>query len=438
MSGKALGAAASLLVLGALAVGCGTLESSNDRVNPDKPLWYSRPSGALRVVFKRDLTAGSQVVGEAYEKGRAEIDPIHGRLFIGTADHGLYALRTDDGSTIWRFETLAAVQSEPLYDPDLDLVYFGSNDGALYAVHAFDGKLAWRFASGAEIGRRPVVVGEMLYFANGADNLFAVDRRTGKSVWHVHRTPALGMEVSGYGGPAYDNGMVFFPYSDGHVGAYDARDGNERWIPVDLSAEAEQAQGGQTVRYLDVDTTPVPHDLGPAGKVVYVASYAGGVYALDQERGAPVWKNDRAVGVTELTLWREPDHMPRPGTPEYAPGGPPLPAREILFASSGSTGLWALDPASGKVLWRLPLPDGGITAPVTIAGALLVGTTRYGAFLLSPRNGGAIDGFDLGTGFSQTPAAYGHRGFLMSNAGTLLAVQAELPRAADSTASAGP
>ncbi len=330
------------------ALGCGTLGTSDDRVNPDKPLWYNRPIGALHVVFTRDLTAGSRTVGEAYERGRGEIDPLNNRVFVGTADHGLYALRSHDGSPIWRFETLAPVQSEPLYDAEIDVVYFGSNDGALYAVHALDGKLAWRFDSGAEVGRRPVVVGEMLYFANAADNLFAVDRRSGKPMWHVHRTPALGMEISGYGGPAFDSGTVFFPYSDGHVGAYDARDGSERWTPVDLAAEAEQAQAGQagggTIRYLDVDTTPIPADLGAAGKVVFVASYAGGVYALDQERGAPVWKNERAVGVTALALWRELAHPPRAGTPDFVQGGPPVPAREMLLASSGSTGLLGARP----------------------------------------------------------------------------------------------
>jgi outer membrane protein assembly factor BamB len=424
------GARAAVLAAAGAAglLGCGTLESSDDHVNPDKPLWYSRPIGAMHLVFKRELTADSRLVGEAYERGRAEIDPAQGRVFIGTADHGLYALRSNDGSTIWRYETLAPVQSEPLYDEELDVLYFGSNDGALYAVHAFDGHLVWRFESGAEVARRPVLGGEILYFANGADNLFAVDRRTGKGIWHVHRTPALGMEISGYGGPALEGGVVFFPYSDGHVGAYDARDGSERWTPIDLSAEAEQALGGQTVRYLDVDTTPVTADLGAAGRVVFVASYAGGVYALDQERGAPVWKNDRALGVTGLVLWREPAHTPRPGSPEYIPGGPPAPARELLLAASSSTGLWALDPTTGKMVWRLPLPEGGITAPVPIAGALFVGTTRYGAFLLSPRNGRPIDGFDLGTGFSQTPAAYGHRAFILSNAGTLLGLQVELPR----------
>ncbi|HEY8041160.1 MAG TPA: PQQ-binding-like beta-propeller repeat protein [Polyangiaceae bacterium] len=425
---RAAAVRATLLLGGALfAFGCATLETSDDRVNPDKPLWYHRPSGAMHLLFRRELTAASRTVGEAYERGRAEIDSVNGRLFVGTSDHGLYALRASNGSTIWRYETLGAVQSEPLYDPELDVVYFGSNDGALYAVHAADGALMWRFSSGAEVARKPVLGGEMLYFANGADNMFAIDRRTGKTLWHVHRTPALGMEVSGYAGPALDRGVVFFAFSDGHVGAYDARDGTERWTPVDLSAEAEQSAGGEALRYLDVDTTPIPVDLGPAGRVIFVASYAGGVYALDAERGAPVWKNEKAVGVTEIALWREPSHLAAPGSPDYVPGGPPIPDREVLLASSGATGLWAIDPTSGRMLWRVPIPEGGITAPAPLAGALLIGTTRYGAFLLSPLNGRPLDGFDLGSGFSQTPAAFGNRAYLLTNAGTLLGIQVEPP-----------
>lgn len=404
-------------------LGCGTLETGNDRVNPDKPLWFHRPTGAMHVLFARALTAESRMVGEAYERGRAEIDSVRGRVFVGTSDHGLYAVRANSGSTIWRFETAGAVHSEPLYDSALDLVYFGSNDGALYAVHASDGSLVWRFDSGAEVMRRAVLAGEVLYFANAADNLFAIDRRTARRLWHVHRTPALGMEISGHAGPALEHGTVFFAFSDGHVGAYDARDGSERWTPVDLSADAEQMQGAGTgLRYLDVDTTPLPHDVGPREQVVFVASYGGGVYALDQENGVPVWKNDRAVGVTDLVLWREAQHAPARGSPFYTPGGPPVPARELLLAASGETGLWALEPGTGRMLWRIPIPEGGITAPVAVGGALLVGTSRYGAFLLSPINGRAIDGLDLGTGFSQTPSAFGNRAYLVSNAGTLLAL----------------
>lgn len=403
---------------------CASLETGNDRINPEEPLWLHRPSGAMQVIFTRSLTAPSRVSGEGYEKGRPEIDAQNRRVFVGSSDGGLYALRASNGSTLWRFETVGAVQSEPLYDPELDVVYFGSNDGALYSVHAADGRLVWRYDTGAEVARKPVRVGESIYFANAADNLFAIARRTGRPLWHVHRTPALGMEISGYAGAAFDRGTVFFAFSDGHVGAYDARDGSERWPPVDLSAEAEQSGAPEALRYLDVDTTPVPDDLGAEGHVIFVASYAGGLFAIDQERGVPVWKNERVTGVTDLTLWREPSHRPRAfADGDAAADRPPIPTRELLLASSGATGLWGLDPATGRSAWRIPIPEGGVTAPAPVAGALLVGTTRYGAFLLSPRDGRPIDGFDLGTGFSQTPGAFGDRAFMLTNAGTLVALQ---------------
>jgi outer membrane protein assembly factor BamB len=413
-------------VLGSLllAAGCANSWSASDRINPETPLWYHHLSGAIHITFSRLITAPGRTTGEDYERGTAGIDPVRGRVFVGSADHGLYALRARDGSSIWRFETLGVVQSEPYYDRELDYVYFGSHDGGFYCVRAADGSLVWRFMTGAEVARKPIRAGEILYVANAADQLFAIDRRTGKQRWWVHRTPALGMEVAGYAGPAIDRGKVFFAYSDGHVGAYDANDGSEKWPPVDLSAEAEQSAGGDTPRYLDVDTTPVI-DTIPQGRVAFVASYSGGVFALDAETGSRVWANDKAIGATDLTLWREPAHPPSDFGPDH--GGPVEPERRVLLATSATSGLWALDPATGRSIWRIQIPEGGMTAPVPVAGALLVGTTRYGLFLLSPRNGRVIDAIDLGSGFAGTPGAFGDRAFVMSNQGTLVGVAIEPP-----------
>jgi outer membrane protein assembly factor BamB len=49
------------------------------------------------------------------------------------------------------------------------------------------------------------------------------------------------------------------------------------------------------------------------------------------------------------------------------------------------------------------------------------------AFLLSPLDGRPIDGLDLGSGFSQIPAAFGTKAFVLTNAGTLLGLQVERP-----------
>jgi outer membrane protein assembly factor BamB len=194
--------------------------------------------------------------------------------------------------------------------------------------------------------------------------------------------------------------------------------GKEVWS-YDLAAEAEASGGDEPLRYLDADATPVLARTRDAF-AVFVAGYEGGVFALDTETGSLLWRREEARGTTELTLWEEPAHAPRDG-------GPRVPARRMLLAASGTTGLWALALDDGRPLWRQPLPEGGISRPLAWSGALFLSTTRYGLFLLSPRDGSVIDGIDTGNGFAMTPAVHGQRAFVMSNRGTLFSFRLDGP-----------
>jgi outer membrane protein assembly factor BamB len=403
-----------VLLAVATAAGCGAMRSG---AHPDQPPFVERPNGALSVVYRRSLLAQSRIAGEPYERGQAEIDPRGKRVFLGSSDRGLYALRAEDGSVIWRFETLGFVQSAPLYDPSENVVYFGSNDGALYKVRADDGELLWRFMTNAEVARRPVLEGGLLYVSNANDTVLALEPPTGKLRWHQHRTPAMGMEVAGHSGVSVWKGKVYSGFSDGTVAAFDALTGVEAFPPADLAAEVEAATG-ETPQYLDIDTTPVPDTIAK-GPVVFVASYAGGAFALDAENGTQVWSNAAVLGVSELVSWSEPAHT--------SPQGTLSPERRLLLAASGTTGLWALDPETGVEVWRRALPSGGVSAPVPIAGALLVSTTRLGVFLVSPVGGELIDGIHMADGSAMTPAAFGTRAFVLTNAGSLLALRVTPP-----------
>ena len=109
---------AGVAALLAFSHGPGTgCESVRVGANPELPLWVHRPSGAMNLVFSRRVLAPARVVGEPYERGQPEIDVAGRRVFVGSSDRGLYALSAEDGSVIWRFETLGFVQCEPLYDP---------------------------------------------------------------------------------------------------------------------------------------------------------------------------------------------------------------------------------------------------------------------------------------------------------------------------------
>ncbi len=409
------GTYAALSALALLSgVACSALRSGAD---PELPLWVHRGSGSIEVTFRRGVVADSRRIGEPYERGQVEIDPAHGRIFVGSSDQGLYALRADDGQKLWRFETLGFVQCAPLYDAVEDVLYFGSNDGALYKVSAKNGALLWRFMTNAEVARRPVLDGGTLYLTNANDTVMAIEPTSGKLLWHQHRTPAAGMEVAGYSGVTVFRGKVYAGFSDGTVVAYDAKSGAERWQPVDLAAEAEQTLG-QVPDQLDVDSTPIP-DVLPSGPVVYVSNYAAGVYALDAETGTQVWSNPGVFGVTDVTLFDQPAHTRRDGKDE--------PERRLLLAASGTTGLWGLDPVTGTELWRRSLPATAISHPVVVSGALLVSASRLGIFLLNPLGGELIDGIHLADGSSMTPAAYGSRAFVMTNGGQLLGLHVEPP-----------
>ncbi len=397
-----------------LTLSCGTLRR---RANADLPVWKHRAGGVLSINYSRDLVADSRAKGEAYERGQPELDIEGKRVFVGSSDGGLYALSAPRGKILWRFETLSFVQSAPLYDPQENVLYFGSHDGALYKVEADSGKLLWRLSTRAEVARRPVLRQGRVFFSNANDTLIAANARTGRIAWSHHRTPAAGMEVAGYSGPAVSGGLVYMGFSDGTAMAFDAETGQERWAPVSLAAEAEE-QLGELPKYLDVDTTPEVLEI-PGEKIAVFGSYAGGVYALDAEMGTLLWSQPRAAGVSDLSFYSQ---------PAYEEDGVVQPRRELILVATGTTGLWALDPETGHSVWRQELPLGGVSGSAFLHGAVLFNASQLGTFLLSPIDGSIIDGLHFDQGVSSAPAAHGLRAFVMTNGGSLLSLDVTPPR----------
>lgn len=390
------------------------------RARPSGPSWAHHPSFSLQLAYSRDLTAASKAQGEPHEKGQPEIDSLGRRVFVGSSDGALYAIDAPSGEVLWRFETLGPVQSQPLYDARDNAVYFGSHDGALYKVDADTGRLRYRVFTRAEVARRPVLQGDLVFFTNANDTLVAVHRRTGKMAWSHHRSPAMGMEVAGYSGPCLFRGLVYQGFSDGTATAFDAQTGEERWRRVDLSADAEDVLG-EVPQYLDVDTTPLGLELG-VGPTVIFGHYQGGVSALDAELGTLLWSNPDVIGVSDLVYFEEP--MRYQDDVEVS-------GRRLIIASTGTTGLWALDPETGAPVWRRDLPQGGVSAVTKASGLLLVGASQLGLYALSPVDGSLVDGMHFDLGVSAAPVGLGRRAFVMTNGGNFLAFTIGAPSDSD-------
>src|SRR5258708_27844196 len=86
--------------------------------------------------------------------------------------------------------------------------------------------LAWIFPAHLEIKSTPLEVNGILYFT-APDNVWAVDARFGREIWHYERK-SEGDHVGHRGLGMYKN-WLYFTTPDAHMICLDAKDGTVRW-----------------------------------------------------------------------------------------------------------------------------------------------------------------------------------------------------------------
>lgn len=92
--------------------------------------------------------------------------------------------------TKFRLETHATIVGQPAYLPpdpkvigDSGLVFSVSSDGFVYAVKEEDGDTLWRFSTGEPIVNSPAVIGDHLYVATQLGGMYCLGSKTGENLW---------------------------------------------------------------------------------------------------------------------------------------------------------------------------------------------------------------------------------------------------------------
>ena len=192
-----------------------------------------------------------------------------GVLYAGNTGGAEYALNPN-GRLRWIHPTGNSVWSNAAIADD-GSVYFGSLDLNIYALNA-RGRLKWKRGTLGFVTSSPAVGPKGTVYVGSFDGaLHALDPRTGEDRWsyttddHIYASPALG------------ENSVYVASADGSVYAFDLR-GNLRW----------RYDTGDTIR-----SSPV---LGRApdgrGRILYVGSANGELYALDAPTGRRRWSFD--------------------------------------------------------------------------------------------------------------------------------------------------
>ena len=339
--------------------------------------------------WRAQLVAATDLESQPRNRVTPAIDEARGLVYVGGLDHGIHALRADDGLAIWRFQTLGAVEGSAVLDQGT--LFVGCNDGALYALDALTGAQRWRFATTAEVVRAPIVTPDTVFLVNADDTVFAMNRGTGEQRWRYHREPPGGITASGHAGLLLERGKLYCGFSDGTVVALDPGDGTATW-ERDTAADAEESDANEAHRVIDVDTTPVLLDGS-----LFVASQSTGLYSLDPVGGGVRWRIDWLTAASSL-----------------ASDG------RYLYATSSTLGLLKIDPSDGTVLWARDYGAGAMQVMDAGGGLLLVPSASQALWLVRSRDGEVLEGIGRG-GVTGMPVRSGSWVFFGTNLGALQA-----------------
>jgi polyvinyl alcohol dehydrogenase (cytochrome) len=342
-------------------------------------------------------------------------------LYVGGPDGKLFALDAKTGATRWVFDLSPVAGPSTDQEPNLvrdgpavsrGKVYFGDSRGYLYAVEADTGRLVWATEVDEHpstwLTGSPLLFGGRVYigvssieagFANNPGypcctfrgQVVALDADTGEVKWRYYTVPAperAGSWPSGApryspsGGAVWSSPVVepstrtlYIGTGQNYTGeagdidsllALDVDTGDVRWkhrltFPDTYTQACTQPDPGEycpgraagTAKDFDVGATP--NLFTAQGRTLVGVGQKSGVYhAFDARTGQLVWR-------TPLSIPDMNDPDPGGGGIEW---GSSYDGRRLYVATwrANPGTLFALHPATGKILWQTPHPADGCSA----------------------------------------------------------------------------
>ncbi|MFO0600347.1 MAG: PQQ-binding-like beta-propeller repeat protein [Myxococcaceae bacterium] len=381
--------AASVAVL----AGCKTIPLNEDPSVPRAMSHVSHPA-VWEVAWSSPLVKLGLLEYKPQEAAGPAIDPDTERVIVTTRDGFVRALSPLDGKTEWEFKTNGKFVAPPAISRGI--AYVPGGDGMLYAFRVLSGEKLWAFKAGEELASTPVVTEKVVLVSSQSETVFAVDLQTGSWIWQYRRDAPSGFTVRGVARPQLSEDRVFMGFADGYVVALNLVTGVMEW------EKRITTSGGQ--QFLDVDSLLLVEDR------LIAASYKDGLAALDPKSGDLKWVSPHG-GLNSL-----------------------LPRGRVVFGA-GDGALTAFDSRSGRMLWSIDLSDKGPKgkgvnsgSAITMARGYVVVPTATSLAFIEPTSGKVRAMWNPGRGVTATPAGlssprYGNRLYVMTNLGTLFALQ---------------
>ena len=341
---------------------------------------------------------------------------VSGGLVIAGSQAGrLAAYDLVTGSPIWAVDGLGAIAGSPAIVGERVVV--GTLTGHVLAF-GLKGERLWDWSapgsmpaiwSSPAIAGRLVLVGISSQYGDDpleAGRLVALDLATGRQVWSTCSRFACAPGGGIWSTPAIDSsgrGFVGVGNPVDGVLAFDVSTGRQLW---ETSFHADAG------RDLDVGATPVLLEVDRSERLV-VGSVAGICKQLDAGTGRAAWSQDLVDGSAVHGLIASPAYD----------------GRQLYLASaSPPTGVFALAPRDGRVIWRHATALPVYSSPAVGHGAVVFGTgavfgdVNAGSLVaLSSVDGALLWSYETKSAVRSSPAIVGRMVLVGDAIGDLLA-----------------
>ncbi|HEX3348147.1 MAG TPA: PQQ-binding-like beta-propeller repeat protein [Acetobacteraceae bacterium] len=327
-----------------------------------------------------------------------------GRVFTMDSAGNVSAFDVANGGRIWDLDTQADDDRSGNLGGGVsvngDTLFASTGRGELLAVQAANGEVKWRKPLGTAARAAPTLAEGRAFVPTLDDQLLCFAQDDGRRVWAYQASNAT-TSVLGLPSPAYAAGLVIAGFGTGDMVALRADSGVVAWSDT----LAGKTGGAGTLS----DLTTIRGLPVIVGDQVYGTSIGGLTLDNDVRSGRRLW--DRAVGSYET----------------------PCVAGDWLFMVSTDQQLAALSRSDGQVAWVTDLPRwenekkqrNSIVwrGPVLAGDRLILAGTNAQAISVSPYTGKILGTQDLSDKASVPPIVAGNTVYLVTDAGTLIALR---------------
>ena len=122
-------------------------------------------------------------------------------IYIASMDHYLYALDVQTGNEVWKIDIGGAVVSNPVLDSGSGLLVLSTVGGAVTAIRTEDVSVAWTFQSDGAVWSDPVITEGKIFIGDLTNKFYALDLMNGSQIWSiVLSSPVISTSVAIEGG----------------------------------------------------------------------------------------------------------------------------------------------------------------------------------------------------------------------------------------------